>query len=54
MRTSPYINNSLFISSLLVEKNISMGTWELIKLGKFPQHNGLGFFCWGRDPSKYT
>jgi hypothetical protein len=23
-----------------------MGTWEHIKLGKLPQHNALGFFCW--------
>jgi hypothetical protein len=25
-----------------------MGTWEHIKLEELPQHNALGFFCWGR------
>jgi hypothetical protein len=25
-----------------------MGTWEHIELGELPQHNALGFFCWGR------
>ncbi len=24
-----------------------MRTWEHIKLGKLPRHNGIGFFCWG-------
>jgi hypothetical protein len=27
-----------------------MGTWEHIKLGELPQHNALGFFCWGEIP----
>jgi len=26
-----------------------MGTWEHIKLGELPWHNGLGFFSWGRS-----
>jgi hypothetical protein len=43
MGTSLYINNSLFISSLLshfVEKKyISMGMWEHIKLGEIPLNN---------------
>ncbi len=26
-----------------------MGMWEHIKLGELPQHNTLGFFCWGRS-----
>jgi hypothetical protein len=46
--TSPYINNSLFISSLLsslINKIKSMGTY---KIGGAPQHNALGFFCGGR------
>jgi hypothetical protein len=26
-----------------------MGMWEHMKLGEFPRHNTLGFFCWGRS-----
>ncbi len=36
-----------FLASFLFG-NISMGTWEHIKLGELPQHNALRFFCWGR------
>ncbi len=46
-----------FPSPHFVEKKfISMGTWEHIKLGELPQHNGLRFFCRVRSeiPQKYT
>ncbi len=50
--SSPYVNNSLFISSLLsclLKKEIF--PWECgerTKLGELPRHNALGFICWGR------
>jgi hypothetical protein len=47
--TSPYGNNSLFISSHFLKINISMETWEHIKLGELPKHNALRFFYWGRS-----
>jgi hypothetical protein len=37
-----------FLGSFLFP-NISIGTWEHIKLGELPRHNALRFFCWGRS-----
>jgi hypothetical protein len=46
--------SSYFLPSFSMKRNISMGTWEHINLGGLPQHNGLGFFCWGRSLKIYT
>jgi hypothetical protein len=47
-----------FISFLLSHfgenTNISMGTWEHIKLGELPQGNALRFFCWGKSLKIHT
>jgi hypothetical protein len=56
MGTTPYGNKItllLFPLIFVKKKNISMGTWECMKLGELPWHNTLGVLCWGRDPSKY-
>jgi hypothetical protein len=56
--TSPCVNNSLFISSLLshfVEKKYFHGNMQTYKIwGGLPQHNTLGFFCWGRSLKIHT
>jgi len=51
-RTSPYINNSIFTSSLLyyfIEKKYFHGNVGTYKIGELPGHNALRFFCWGRS-----
>jgi hypothetical protein len=48
MGTSPYINQP----PLLISRNISMGTWEHIRLGNSLGHNAIGFFCGGRRSLK--
>ncbi len=35
-------------------RNISMGTWNHIKLWELPWHNSLEFFCWGRSLKIHT
>jgi hypothetical protein len=35
-------------------KHISKGNVGTYKIGELLQHKTLGFFCLGRDPSKYT
>jgi hypothetical protein len=50
--TSPYLNNSFFISLLLshlVERKYFCGNMGTYKIGELPWHNALGFFCWGRS-----
>jgi hypothetical protein len=53
--TSPYVNNCLFFFlfplffAVLLKRNISMKTWEHIKLGELPKHSAVWFFCWGRS-----
>ncbi len=49
MGTSPYINNSLFISSFLsrfVGKKYFHGNVGTYKIGGDPHNNGLGFYWW--------
>ncbi len=54
--TSPYINNSLFISLLLFHFlktkyfHRNVGTY---KIGVALPHNILGFFCWGRSLKRH-
>jgi len=57
-RTHEYRNTPLhkqlsfyFLHSFSFPKKeiIPLETWEHIKLGDLPQHNSLGFFCWGRN-----
>jgi hypothetical protein len=51
--TSPYLNNSFFISLLLshlVERKYFCGNMGTYKIGELPWHNALGFFCWGEIP----
>jgi hypothetical protein len=55
-RTSPYGTTFIFISSHFLKRNISMETWEHIKLGELPKHNAptrvLLFGGGGGNPSK--
>jgi hypothetical protein len=51
-RTSPYLNNSLFISSCLshfIKEKYFHGNMGTYTIGGAPWHNALGFFCWGRS-----
>jgi hypothetical protein len=49
--TSPYVYNSLFslLLSCFLEKKYFHGNVGTYKIGELCQHNGLGFFCWGRS-----
>jgi hypothetical protein len=52
MGTSPYINNSVLISSLLsqfVEKKYFHGNMRTYTIGELPRVNALGLLCWGRS-----
>ncbi len=46
----PLCKQLSFYFLVLWNRNISLGTWEHIKLGELTQHNALGFFCWGEIP----
>jgi hypothetical protein len=35
--------------SCFLEKKYFHGNVETYKIGELCQHNGLGFFCWGRS-----